>query len=144
MAFIGETCSKRYLFTPENVADVALRLGDTNPAHHDPEMAAATRFGGLIASAGHSTGIFVSLLAEYFTQKGEAYGLEFGYRLKRAVPAGLDAKLTWRIVDIEPSHRLGGDIVKLEGELTGDDGRVYIEGKGALLLIEKPGTTAIA
>ncbi|MCB1484807.1 MAG: MaoC family dehydratase [Hyphomicrobiaceae bacterium] len=144
MAFIGETCSKRYLFTPENISDVALRLGDTNPAHHDCEMAADTRFGGLIASAGHSTGIFVSLLAEYFTQKGEAYGLEFSYKLRRAVPAGLDARLTWRIVAIEPSHKLGGDIIKLHGELSGDDGRIYIEGQGALLLIEKAGKTAIA
>lgn len=142
MAFVGETCTKRYLFTPENISDVAMRLGDSNPAHHDPEMAARTRFGGLIASAGHSTGIFVSLLAEYFTKKGEAYGLEFGYKLKRAVPSGLDAVLTWRIVAIEPARKLGGDIVKLEGELTGEDGRVYIEGKGALLLIEKAGTAA--
>lgn len=136
MAFVGETCTSRYLFTPENIDDVATRLRDTNPAHHDPQMAAATRFGGLISSAGHSTGIFVSLLADYFTKKGEAYGLEFSYKLKRAVPAGLDAILTWRIVAIEPAHKLGGDIVKLEGELTDDSGVVYIKGHGALLLIE--------
>lgn len=135
MAYVGEVARKRYQFTAQNISHVACALGDTNPAHHDPVMAAGTRFGGLISAAGHSTGVFVSLLAEHFTQNGEAYGLEFNYRLKKAVPAGLDAILEWRVVAIEPSHKLGGDIVKLEGELKGDDGRVYIEGKGALLVI---------
>lgn len=141
MAVVGETCSKRYLFTPENIASVATSLGDSNPAHHDPFMAAATRFGTLIASAGHSTGVFVSLLAEHFTREHEAYGLEFSYKLKRAVPAGLDAVITWRVAAKEPSHKLGGDILKVEGELAGSDGRVYIEGTGAMLVIAK---TAVA
>lgn len=137
MAHIGETCSKRHLFTAEDIKRVAASLGDNNPLHHDEAVAAQSRFGTLIASAGHSTGVFVSLLAEYFTQAGEALGLEFKYKLKRAVPAGLDATLMWRVVALEPSHKLGGDIAKVEGTLTGADGRVYIEGSGFLLILPR-------
>ena len=107
-------------------------------------MAAGTRFGGIFSAGGHSTGVFVSLLAEHFTREHEAYGLEFSYKLKRAVPAGLDAKLEWRVVALERSAKLGGDIIKVEGELSSDDGRVYIEGKGALLVIPLQGKTAVA
>jgi acyl dehydratase len=134
MAHIGETCTKRYRFTADEIVRVAASLGDNNPLHHDPGIAAKSRFGKLIAAAGHSTGVFVSLLAEHFTQNGGALGLEFNYKLKRAVPVDLDAIMTWRVVAIEPSHRLGGDIVKVEGELAGEDGRVYIEGRGFLLI----------
>lgn len=144
MAYIGEVARKRYKFTAQNISHVAHALGDNNPVHHDAEMAAGTRFGGIISSAGHSTGVFVSLLAEHFTREHEAYGLEFGYKLRKAVPAGLDAKIEWRVVALEPSAKLGGDILKVEGELTDDDGRVYIEGNGALLVIPLKAKTAIA
>lgn len=137
MARIGETCSKRYLFTAENIAAVAASIGDSNPAHFDPAFAAASRFNGLIASAGHSTGVFVSLLAEHFTKEHEAYGLEFNYKLKRAVPAGVDAICTWRVVDMRPSAKLGGDIITVEGELTDNAGTLYIAGSGALLIVPK-------
>lgn len=134
MAVIGETAQKRHLFTADEIKRVAESLGDNNPLHHDEAVAAQSRFGTLIAAAGHSTGVFVSLLAEHFTRDGEALGLEFNYKLKRAVPAGLDATLMWKVVGLEPSHRLGGDIAKVEGTLSGPDGRVYIEGKGFLLI----------
>lgn len=137
MAYVGETCSKRYLFTPENIAEVATTLGDHNPAHHDAAFAKGTRFGGLIAAAGHSTGVFVSLLAEHFTKEHEAYGLEFNYKLKRAVPVGLDAICAWRVIDLRRSDKLGGDIIECEGTLAGPDGIVYIEGAGALLVVPK-------
>jgi len=137
MPHVGETCSKRYLFTAENIAGVTKSLGDYNPAHFDAAFAAQTRFKGLIASAGHSTGIFVSLLAEHFTKEHEAYGLEFSYKLKRAVPVGLEAICTWRVVDLKHSSKLGGDIITVEGEMMGSDGTIYILGTGALLVVPK-------
>ncbi len=102
-----------------------------------PPFAAASRFNGLIAAAGHSTGVFVSLLAEYFSKEHEAYGLEFNYKLKKAVPAGLDAICAWGVVDMRPSKKLGGDILTLEGEITDDAGTVYIAGSGVLLVVPK-------
>jgi 3-hydroxybutyryl-CoA dehydratase len=137
MPHIGETFSKRYLFTAETIAAVSKSLGDTNPVHIDAAFAASSRFNGLIASAGHSTGVFVSLLAEHFSKEHEAYGLEFTYKLKRAVPVGLNANCTWRVVDMRPSKKLGGDILTVEGEVTDGGGTVYIAGSGALLVAPK-------
>lgn len=135
MAEIGETCQKRYLFTAGNIASVATAIGDTNPVHHDAAMAAATRFGGIIASAGHSTGLFISVLADHFSKSNETYALEFSYRLRRAVPSGLDAVMRWRVVGKKPSTKLNGDLVEFEGELLGDDGCVYVEGKATILIV---------
>lgn len=135
MHHIGETITKRYVFTEERIKSVATAVGDTNPWHHDNEAAGRSRFGKLIAAAGHSTGVFVSVLAEHTTRQGTALGLEFAYKLKRAVPVDLDAIMTWRVVGKEPSHKLGGDILKVEGEMTDDDGRVYIEGSGFVLVM---------
>ena len=141
MTHVGEIARKRYTFTAQNIAAVGHALGDNNPAHHDAAFAQATRFGGIIAAAGHSTGVFVSVLAEHFTREHEAYGLEFSYKLKKAVPAGLNAIMEWRVTGIEPSAKLGGDIVRLEGDVSDDEGRVYIKAHGSLLLIRK---TAVA
>ncbi len=136
---IGETFSKRYLFTAERIKAVATAVGDTNPWHHDDAAAAKSRFGKLIASAGHSTGVFVSVIAEHTTRNGTALGLEFTYKLKRAVPVDLDAISTWRVTGKEPSNKLGGHIIRLEGEMTDDAGRVYIEGSGYVLVMPPQG-----
>lgn len=135
MLEIGDSYRKRYLFTAENIRELATAIGDNNPVHHDPAMAEATRFGGIIAAAGHATAVFVSVLAEWMTRGAEAYGLEFSHKLKRAVPAGLDAIMEWRVTERAPVAKLGGDIVKVEGALTDDSGRIYIEAKGAVLFI---------
>lgn len=132
---VGETFTKRYVFTAERIKSVATAVGDTNPWHHDDAAAARSRFGKLIASAGHSTGIFVSVIADHTTREGTALGLEFTYKLKRAVPVGLDALITWRVTGKEPSHKLGGDIIKLEGTMTDDNGRIYLEGSGFVLVM---------
>ena len=137
MHHIGETFSKRYLFSAERIKAVAEVLGDTNPWHHDDEAAATSRFGGLIAAAGHSTGVFVSVIAEHTTRETDALGLRFTHKLKRAVPAGLDAIMTWRVVGMEPVRRLGGDVLRLEGLMTEDDGHVDIEGTCDVLVMPR-------
>lgn len=139
MHHIGETFSKRYVFTAERIKAVATAVGDTNPWHHDDEAAAKGRFGKLIASAGHSTGVFVSVIADHTTRQGNALGLEFTYKLRRAVPVDLDAIMTWRVTGKEPSRKLGGDIIKVEGEMTDETGRVYIEGSGFVLVMPPQG-----
>ena len=38
--------------------------GDRNPIHYDPELAAATRFGGIVVQGGVTTGLLNALVAE--------------------------------------------------------------------------------
>jgi acyl dehydratase len=131
---VGDVVAKRHLFTRDSVMAMATAFGDTNPLHHDEEVARQSRHGGLIACAAHSTGVLCSLLAEHYARIGAPLGLEFEYKLKRAVPAGLEAMLSWRVVAKHAAAKLGGDILALEGDITDDGGVVYVTASGRLLV----------
>lgn len=133
----GTTFSKRYTFTADEIVSFARAAHDPNPLHHDAELARRTRFGGLIACGAHSTGIFSSLCAEWFSERFDTVGLEFGFKFKRGVPAGLNAVLSWTITGVEPAEKLGGEIVTVEGTISDDEGQVYTIGKGTVLACPK-------
>lgn len=133
----GQSFSKRYAFTAEEIISFARAAHDPNPLHHDEAWAKRTRFGGLIACGAHSTGIFSSLCAEWFSERFDTVGLEFGFRLRHAVPAGLDALFTWTITSVEPAEKHGGQIATVEGTISDEGGRVYTYGKGTVLACPK-------
>jgi acyl dehydratase len=60
--------------TPAMVAEYVHGVGDTNPIHHDPEFAASSRYGRLIASGTHATVLLLGLTASYFSKKGSMIG----------------------------------------------------------------------
>jgi acyl dehydratase len=59
----GERFSAEVRLAPAIVSTYAHAVGDTNPVHHDPEFAAASRYGRLIASGTHTTALLLGLTA---------------------------------------------------------------------------------
>lgn len=114
---IGRVVSRRYTFTAENIKAYAEMAGDTNPLHHDAEIANASRFGGIIAAAAHSTGVLISVAADKFAKNGESVGLGFDLTLRRAVKAGTETDLIWEITSNDWSEKLKGYVVELAGEI---------------------------
>ena len=47
--------------------------GDRNPIHYDPELAAATRFGGIVVQGGVTTGLLNALVAEDLPGPGSVF-----------------------------------------------------------------------
>jgi len=127
---VGEKFSKRHVFTAEGISDFAHRAGDLNPLHHDAEKAAKTRFGGLIASGTQTSALLMGLAAAYLSRDHDTAGLEFTFRLRRAVPAGTDAILSWEITSVEPNAKLGGDLVGFKGGITDAAGQRYLSAEG--------------
>ena len=137
MLSIGQSFSKRHVFTAEDIADFARRTGDMNPLHHDAEFAAQTRFGGLIASGTQSSALLMGLIATSLSATNDTAGLDFTFRFRRAIPAGLHAILRWTVTAMEPSAKLGGDIVSFSGEIAGEDGQRYLTGEGRAVVWPK-------
>jgi acyl dehydratase len=59
--------------TTADVEGFAAITGDRNPIHFDAELAAATRFGGLVAQGGLATGLFNALVAMELPGPGSVF-----------------------------------------------------------------------
>jgi 3-hydroxybutyryl-CoA dehydratase len=123
---VGETFSKRHVFTAEDIAEFAMRAGDMNPLHHDAEKAARSRFGGLIASGPQTSALLMGLAAAHFSRGHDTAGLEFTFRFRRAIPVDTDATLSWEVTAVEPNAKLGGEIVTCKGEITDGGGLCFV------------------
>jgi 3-hydroxybutyryl-CoA dehydratase len=119
---------------PATVSAFALGAGDDNPVHHDPELAARSRFGRLIASGPHTSALLLGLTAKHFSRFGPMLGLEFWLRFRRAVFADERIKLEWLVIRVTPNAKLSGDIVELRGRILGQDGRTALGAKGKVLV----------
>jgi acyl dehydratase len=134
LAHPHERFSSEVTLTPKAVADYASAVGDTNPVHHDPEFAATTRYGRLIASGAHTSALLFALTASHFSNKGSVVGLEFWVRFRRPVFADETIRIEWLVVKVTPNKKLGGDVVDLCGRIRGADGKTALGAKGRVLV----------
>ena len=119
---VGEGFSRTLVFDEASVRRIASEIGDTNPLHHDAAFARGTRFGGLIASGGHTVAVMLGPIADWTSERGGAMGLEFGFRLRRAVHVGARLELNWWIDAITPKDSLKGYLLDMVGTLSGPEG----------------------
>ncbi len=112
---VGERAERVVTLDAASIAAFATASGDANPLHHDPAYAAASRFGGLIASGTQTTALLLGLMATHFAPRGPSVGLGFEVTLRRAVPAGSTLRFWWEVARIEPKPSMGGDIIHLLG-----------------------------
>jgi len=133
---IGTVYCKSYTFTRENIARFIAESGDTNRLHHDEEFAKNSRFGGIIASGTQSMAVLSGFMADQYPSR--SLGLDVGVRFVRAIPAGLNSTLRWKVIGIVRKDKLKGNIISLEGEIVGDDGKVYLTGTTTMLLLDEP------
>ena len=132
-----ERFSSELTLTPETVVAFATAAGDNNPIHHDPEFAAATRFGRPTASGPHTTALLLALTASHFSKRGAMLGLEFWVRFRRPIYADETICLEWLVVKVTPNEKLRGDIVDLRGRIKGQDGKTSVGAKGRVLVTDR-------
>jgi acyl dehydratase len=124
---VGDEVSKPYLFTRDSIRRFAADAGDGNVLHHDETAAAASRFGGVIASGPQMAAVLMGLIASSTTAHGEGVGLDFNFRFKKAIPAGTATIMSWRITGSEPHPGLKGDLLTLEGRISDEaTGAVFV------------------
>ena len=123
--------------TPEIVGAFAYSVGDDNPVHHDPEFAARTRYGRVIASGTHTTALLLALTASHFSKKGAVVGLEFWVRFRRPVYADDTVRLEWLVVKVAANEKLRGEVVDLRGRIRNQDGQTVLGAKGRVLVTDQ-------
>jgi len=119
---------------PGTVSAFAHAVGDTNPAHHDADAAAKSRFGRLIASGPQTTAHLLALTASHFSKRGAMLGLEFWVRFRRPVYADETITLEWLVVSVKKNARLDGEIVDLRGRIRNETGETAVGAKGRVLV----------
>jgi len=137
LAYPHERFSSQIALTPKIVREYALAVGDTNPVHHDPGFAAATRYGRLIASGAHTAALLFALTASHYSSKGSVVGLEFRIRYRRPIFADETIELEWLVRKVTPNAKLGGHVVELRGRIKGGDGKTSIGATGRVLVTER-------
>jgi acyl dehydratase len=136
-AYPRERFSSAVKLDPATVVAFATAAGDDNPIHHDPEFAAATRFGRPTASGPHTTALLLALTASHFSKRSAMLGLEFWVRFRRAIYADETILLEWLVVKVTPNEKLRGDIVELRGRIKGQDGKTAVGAKGRVLVTDR-------
>lgn len=133
---IGERFERRRTLDANEVSAFARQVGDTNPVHHDAQLAARTRFGGLIACGPHISALLMAATADAFVSRGAPLGLDFRMQFRRAVPINVPLILAWVITGARHKESLGGEVVSLEGSVTDAAGTLYVRSEGLVLIRE--------
>ncbi len=118
MLTVGHHFTRTVTFDEAAIRAFATAAGDENPLHHDAAFAAASRFGGIIASGTHHGALMMGLVATELTRHGAGVGLDFSLSFRKPVPAGSTMRLAWDVTALEPAPRLGGTIAHLAGQVT--------------------------
>lgn len=141
---IGQELAAEITFTPESVRAFAAMTNDTNPLHHDEAVAAATRFGGLIASGTQTTGLLLGSLANHIFPDNASLGLDCSFRLKRAVPANAVMTARWTVQSIAPKPALGGVIMTLKGRLSDRRDVTFVEATATIAVMPHEALSRVA
>ena len=134
---VGQTFSTAVTFDADSIVTFASRIGDDNVLHHDAALAAQTRFGGLIASGGHTISMLLGTLAGNIAQRSHSLGLECSFTLRRAVKAGARMTAEWTIRSIEHRPSMRGHVMRMEGALRDEEGAVALGATLDVLVMPK-------
>jgi acyl dehydratase len=97
--------------------------GDRNPLHYDAELAAATRFGGIVVQGGVTSGLLNAVVAEDLPGPGSVF-LHVDWRFLQPVRPGDTITAEVEVV----STRADKPIHELRTTITNQEGTVVLDG----------------
>ena len=120
---VGATARRTREVTARDIELFTELTGDRNPLHYDAEVAARSRFGGIIVQGGVTTGLLNAVVAEDLPGPGSVF-LQTEWSFKAPVRPG--DEITAEVEVLEA--RADKPITKLRTTITRGDGVVALEG----------------
>lgn len=121
---VGQRARRTKTVTARDVELYAEITGDRNPLHFDPEFAARTRFGRLVAQGGITAGMLNALVAMDLPGPGTVF---MSQSLRYVAPTYLGDTLTAEVevLALKPDK----PVCQLKMTITNQDGTVVLEGE---------------
>jgi acyl dehydratase len=120
---VGRTASRSRLVTRRDIELFTQISGDRNPLHYDADVAAATRFGGVVVQGGVTTAVLDAVVAEDLPGPGSVF-LQLDLRFLAPVRPGDVITGTVEVTAARPDK----PITTLDVQVARDDGVVAVSG----------------
>ena len=121
---VGRTAARTMSVSADQVRQYADITGDRNPLHFDPDFAAATSFGRLVAHGGITTGILHALVAEDMPGPGSVF-LSQNWKFTAPVFIGDTITATAEVLSVHATK----PVCHLRIEVVRQDGETVLEGE---------------
>ncbi|MGY1617965.1 MaoC family dehydratase [Geodermatophilus sp. SYSU D00691] len=120
---VGDTASRTRTVRAEDIELFTELTGDRNPVHYDQELAARSRFGGIVVQGGVTSGLLNALVAEDLPGPGSVF-LTVTWNFRVAVRPGDVLTATAEVTALREDK----PISTLATTITNQDGVVVLDG----------------
>ncbi|HEY3259566.1 MAG TPA: MaoC family dehydratase [Pseudonocardiaceae bacterium] len=120
---VGTTARRTRRVQARDIELFTEMTGDHNPLHYDEELAARTRFGGLIVQGGVTTGLLNAVVAEDLPGPGTVF-LRVSWNFLAPVRPGDEITAEVEVLEVHPAK----PVAKLRTTITNAEGVVVLDG----------------
>jgi acyl dehydratase len=123
MASVGDKASRSRRIRAEDIRLFTEMTGDENPLHYDEELAARSRFGGLIVQGGVTSGLLNAVVAQDLPGPGSVF-LHVDWSFRAPVRPGDEITSEVEVLEVRPDK----PITKLRTTIVNQDKTIVLEG----------------
>ncbi len=121
---VGDIARRTRIVTMRDIELFTELTGDRNPLHYDEEVAAASRFGGIIVQGGVTSGLLNAVVAEELPGPGTVF-LHTDWRFLAPVKPGDEITAEVEVIGLRDDK----PVTTLRTTITDQDGRIVLDGK---------------
>jgi len=120
---VGQSARRSRTVMTRDIELFSEMTGDRNPLHYDEQIAAASRFGGIIVQGGVTSGLLNALVAEDLPGPGSVF-LHVDWSFRAPVSPGDEITAEAEVLDMRDDK----PICTLRTTITNQNGTVVLEG----------------
>jgi acyl dehydratase len=120
---VGDHARRTRVVTARDIELFTELTGDRNPVHYDEELAARSRFGGIVVQGGVTSGLLNALVAEQLPGPGSVF-LRTDWSFRAPVRPGDEITAEARVLEAREDK----PVTTLATTITNQDGVVVLDG----------------